>query len=213
MTEAATIEDLLAPVAIVPVLTIENVSAAVPLGRALVAGGLTVLEVTLRSAAALAAVEAMVTAIPEAVVGVGTLTEPVEFAAARSAGARYAVSPGFDPDLVAAAAEAGLPYLPGVATASEAQRARRLGLSTLKFFPAEPAGGVAALQAFAGPFPELRFCPTGGIDQSNAAAYLALANVICVGGSWPAPADLLGSGDWQAIADLARQAGTLGAHR
>ncbi|HJM52094.1 MAG TPA: bifunctional 4-hydroxy-2-oxoglutarate aldolase/2-dehydro-3-deoxy-phosphogluconate aldolase [Alphaproteobacteria bacterium] len=213
MTDRTTIEELLAPVAVVPVLTIENLSIAVPLGRALVAGGLTVLEVTLRSAAALAAVEAMVAAVPEAVVGVGTLTRPEEIAAARSAGARYAVSPGFDADLVAAAAEAGLPYLPGVATASEVQRARRLGLTTLKFFPAEPAGGSAALRAFAGPFPELRFCPTGGIDQSNAAEYLALDNVVCVGGSWPAPTELLAAGDWQAIEDRARQAAALGAHR
>ncbi len=213
MTDRPTIEELLAPVAVVPVLTIEKLADAVPLGRALVASGLNVLEVTLRTEAALAAVEAMAQALPEAVVGVGTLTRPEEISAVQSAGALYAVSPGFDPDLVAAAARAGLPYLPGVATASEVQRAQRLGLGTLKFFPAEPAGGMAALKAFAGPFPDLRFCPTGGIDQSNAAEYLALDNVVCVGGSWPAPADLLASGNWQAIEERARAAAALAARR
>ncbi len=212
-TSRPSIEDLLAPVAVVPVLTIEKLGEALPLGRALLAGGLNVLEVTLRTEVALAAVAAMAEALPEAVVGVGTVTEPEEFAAAQSAGARYAVSPGFDEELLAAAATAGLPYLPGVSTASEVQRARRMGLGTLKFVPAEPAGGTAALKLFAGPFPELRFCPTGGINQSNAADYLALENVICVGGSWPAPGDLLAGGNWQAIEERARAAAALAARR
>ncbi|HTY50053.1 MAG TPA: bifunctional 4-hydroxy-2-oxoglutarate aldolase/2-dehydro-3-deoxy-phosphogluconate aldolase, partial [Steroidobacteraceae bacterium] len=197
----------LAPV--IPVLTVEQVEQAAPLARALHAGGLKVLEITLRTPAALAAIEAMRRAVPEAVVGAGTLTRPADFAAAAAAGAQFAVTPGLTPALIDAAVKAPYPLLPGVVTPGEILAALAAGFDTLKFFPAEPAGGVPMLQAFAGPFAAVAFCPTGGITRASAPAYLALGNVLAVGGSWVAPKALVDAGDWGGIERLARDAATL----
>ncbi|MDE0941104.1 MAG: bifunctional 4-hydroxy-2-oxoglutarate aldolase/2-dehydro-3-deoxy-phosphogluconate aldolase [Alphaproteobacteria bacterium] len=195
----------LAPV--IPVLTIERIEDAVPLAKALVDGGLPALEITLRTNVALAAIKAIADAVPDAVPGVGTVTTPEDLSQARAAGARFAVSPGFAPDLVQAADQ--MPFLPGVATASEAMAAQRAGLQYLKFFPAEAMGGRPTLQALAGPFPRLTFCPTGGIGRDNAADYLALKNVRCVGGSWVAPNEAIAAGQWETITGLAREAAAL----
>ena len=195
----------LAPV--IPVLTIERIEDAVPLAKALVDGGLSALEITLRTNVALAAIKAIADAVPDAVPGVGTVTTPEDLSQARAAGARFAVSPGFAPDLVQAADQ--MPFLPGVATASEAMAAQRAGLQYLKFFPAEAMGGRPTLQALAGPFPRLTFCPTGGIGRDNAADYLALKNVRCVGGSWIAPNEAIAAGQWETITGLAREAAAL----
>jgi 2-dehydro-3-deoxyphosphogluconate aldolase/(4S)-4-hydroxy-2-oxoglutarate aldolase len=196
---------------VVPVLTIERVADAVPLARALLAGGLTVLEVTLRTEAALSAIEAIGAEVGDATVGAGTITRPSEFATVHAAGAGFAVSPGFTAALAEAArATPGIAWLPGIATASELMAANAAGHTCLKFFPAEPSGGIAALKALAGPFPEARFCPTGGIDAANAADYLALPNVIAVGGSWPAPAATIQAADWDRITALARAGHKLG---
>jgi 2-dehydro-3-deoxyphosphogluconate aldolase/(4S)-4-hydroxy-2-oxoglutarate aldolase len=201
-----TMPEILGLAPVVPVLTIARAGDAVPLARALVAGGLTVLEITLRTPAALEAVRAIARDVPQALAGVGTVTAPEELAAAAAAGAAFAVSPGLDAGLIAAAGAARLPYLPGIATATELMAARRAGLTCLKFFPAEPAGGRAMLAAFAGPFPEMRFCPTGGIRQETLAAWLALPNVITVGGSWMATEAMIAAGDWPGIAAKARAA-------
>jgi 2-dehydro-3-deoxyphosphogluconate aldolase / (4S)-4-hydroxy-2-oxoglutarate aldolase len=200
---------LLARGPVVPVLTVEDPASAVPLARALVAGGLGVLEVTLRTAKALEAARAIMAEVEGAVVGIGTVLTPAALRAAQRAGARFAVSPGSTPDLLAAAAAEGLPYLPGAATASEVMALVERGYSTLKFFPAESAGGVAALRALSAPFGRLRFCPTGGIDAGKASGYLALANVLAVGGSWVAPADRVAACDWARITVLAREAAAL----
>lgn len=206
MAARTDIAEILSLGRVVPVLTIERVADAVPLAEALVAGGLPALEITFRTDAALDAVRA-VAQVPGAVPGVGTLTRADEFAAAADAGARFAVSPGFLPELAAAAGD--MPYLPAVATASECMAARTAGFSCLKFFPAGPAGGVAALKALGGPFADLRFCPTGGVNADNAADYLALDNVVCVGGSWVAPRYAVAAGDWARIEQLARAASGL----
>ena len=203
------IRDLLALAPVIPVLTVEEVGHAAPLARALYAGGLKVLEITLRTPAALPAIEAMRRAVPEAVVGAGTLTRPADFAAAAAAGAQFAVTPGLTPALIDAAATAPYPLLPGVITPGEILAALAAGYDTLKFFPAEPAGGVPMLQAFAGPFAAVAFCPTGGISRASAPAYLALRNVLAVGGSWVAPKALLEAGDWAGIERLARDAAAL----
>jgi 2-dehydro-3-deoxyphosphogluconate aldolase/(4S)-4-hydroxy-2-oxoglutarate aldolase len=195
----------LAPV--IPVLTIERIEDAVPLAKALVDGGLPALEITLRTNVALTAIKAIADAVPDAVPGVGTVTTPEDLSQARAAGARFAVSPGFAPDLVQAADQ--MPFLPGVATASEAMAAQRAGLQYLKFFPVEAMGGRPTLQALAGPFPRLTFCPTGGIGRDNAADYLALKNVRCVGGSWIAPNEAIAAGQWETITGLAREAAAL----
>lgn len=195
----------LAPV--IPVLTIEHVAHAVPLAQALVRGGLRALEITLRTEAALQAIDAIARSVPEAVPGVGTVTTGDDLQAARAAGAQFAVSPGFAVDLLEAAGD--LPYLPGIATASEAMAAQRAGLRYLKFFPAEAMGGRATLQALAGPFPRLIFCPTGGISRDNAEGYLALKTVRCVGGSWVAPRDAVEAGKWDVISSLATEAANL----
>jgi len=194
----------LAPV--IPVLVVRDPATAAPLARALAAGGLKALEVTLRTPVALDAIRAMAEAVPEAVVGAGTLLAPEDVAAARAAGARFGVSPGSTPRLLDAAAAEGLPMLPGVATPSEALAAAERGLTHLKFFPAEPNGGAPALKAWADPLPHLTFCPTGGVTAQNAGAYLALPNVACVGGSWVAPRAAVEAGDWPAIEALAREA-------
>lgn len=200
---------ILAQAPVVPVLTIEHVKDAVPLARALVAGGLPVIEVTLRTATALDAVKLIVDEVPEAIAGLGTVTRPAQIAPALQAGAKFLVSPGTPPALAEAMAAAPVPAIPGCATVCEALSLRERGFRCLKFFPAEASGGIAWLQAAAAPLPELRFCPTGGIDIGNAARYLALANVAAVGGSWVAPKELVAARDFAAIAALAKQAAAL----
>lgn len=194
---------------VIPVVVLEDARHSVALARALVAGGLPAIEVTLRTRAALEAVRAMTAEVDGALVGVGTVRTPQDFAAAERAGARFAVSPGATPALVAAARASALPWLPGAATASEAMILVEHGFGEQKFFPAEAAGGIAALRALHGPLPELRFCATGGIGVHNARAYLALPNVRCVGGSWVTPPALVAAGDWAAIEALARAAARL----
>lgn len=203
------IRDIFALAPVIPVLIIERLADAVPLARALSAGGLPVLEVTMRTPVALDAIRAMRDAVPEAVVGVGTLTRPADFAAAEAAGAQFGVSPGLTPELVAAAHGVGFPLLPGVMTPSEVIAARLAGFSALKLFPASQAGGLGMLKALASPFGDVLFCPTGGISYETAPEFLALPNVACVGGSWLAPAKLLNAGDWAGIEALARQAAAL----
>lgn len=200
---------LVAEAPVIPVLTVERAADAVPLARALAAGGLAVIEVTLRTQAALDAVKAIAAEVPECIVGVGTVTTSADIAAALAAGARYLVSPGTPASLAAALAAAAAPVLPGCATVSEAMALAERGFRVLKFFPAEPSGGIAWLKAVAAPLPQIRFCPTGGIDARNAGTYLALPNVISVGGSWPAPRDLIASGDFSRITALAREAAQL----
>jgi 2-dehydro-3-deoxyphosphogluconate aldolase/(4S)-4-hydroxy-2-oxoglutarate aldolase len=197
----------LAPV--IPVLTIAELEYAVPLARALCAGGLRVLEITLRTPVAFAAIEAMRHAVPDAIIGVGTLTRAIEFAAANRVGAQFGVTPGLTPDLTSAARGARFPLLPGVMTPTELLAARNAGFDTLKLFPAHQAGGVGMLNALAGPFPDVRFCPTGGITRATAPDYLALPNVACIGGSWFAPPELIRIGDWAGIEALARDASSL----
>ena len=204
-----TLEAILRRGPVVPVVTIADAATAVPLARALLAGGIAVIEVTLRTAAAAEAIRRIRAEVPAMIVGAGTVLSPAQLDLARSLGAAFAVSPGATPRLLDAAAESPLPLLPGIATASEAMLLLERGLSLAKFFPAAAAGGPALLRALAGPFPELRFCPTGGIDAGNAAAYLALPNVVCVGGSWLAPADAVAAGDWRRIENLARAARAL----
>ncbi|MEN3539220.1 bifunctional 4-hydroxy-2-oxoglutarate aldolase/2-dehydro-3-deoxy-phosphogluconate aldolase [Microbispora sp. ZYX-F-249] len=197
----------LAPV--VPVVVLDDAESAVPLARALVNGGLPVIEVTLRTPAALDAIRRIAAEVPEAVVGAGTVRSPEDVEAATEAGARFLVSPGTTPGLLAAMLAAGVPFLPGVATATEAMTLAERGVRELKFFPAEPAGGVTYLKALSGPLPDVRFCPTGGITPSNAPAYLALPNVGCVGGSWLTPRSLVTAGDFARIEKLASEAAAL----
>lgn len=191
---------------VVPVVVIEEPSSAVPLARALLEGGVDVIEVTLRSDAALAALEAVARAVPAMVVGAGTVTRADQVASVVSAGARFALSPGATPALLAAVKQARLPFVPGVATPSEAMAAYEAGFSLLKCFPAAQLGGVELLKAWAGPLPQLRFCPTGGVSPANLAAYLALPNVAMVGGSWLTPAAAVRAGDWATVTRLAREA-------
>jgi 2-dehydro-3-deoxyphosphogluconate aldolase/(4S)-4-hydroxy-2-oxoglutarate aldolase len=191
---------------VIPVLTIERAADAVPLARALVRGGLPVLEVTLRTGAGMQALGAIASQVPEAVVGAGTVLEVSQVEQIRALGARFAVSPGCTPALVAGTRMAGLPFLPGVQTVSEAMALAEQGFSVLKFFAAEAAGGVGWLEAVAAPLPGLRFCPTGGIGADNAQSYLSLANVACVGGSWVAPRDALVAQDWSHVERLAAAA-------
>lgn len=193
---------------VVPVLVVTDALRAEDLARALVAGGLPVLEVTLRTPAALQAIAAMAR-VPGAVVGAGTLLTAEDVAAAKAAGASFGVSPGATPRLLAAAEAQGLPLLPGAATASEAMALAEAGYTALKFFPAESAGGAVALRSLGGPLPALSFCPTGGISPANARDYLALPNVMCVGGSWVAPAAAVAAEDWAAIEALAAEAARL----
>jgi 2-dehydro-3-deoxyphosphogluconate aldolase/(4S)-4-hydroxy-2-oxoglutarate aldolase len=196
-------------VPVVPVLTIERAADAVPLARALAMGGLPVIEVTLRTEAAIDALRAIVAEVPEAVAGVGTVLEPHDVIRACDAGAAFLVSPGTPPKLADALADAPVPALPGCATVTEAMTLADRGFPVLKFFPAEPSGGVRWLKAVAAPLPHIRFCPTGGIDAANAAAYLALSNVIAVGGSWVAPRDAVAAHDFARITTLARSAAGL----
>jgi 2-dehydro-3-deoxyphosphogluconate aldolase/(4S)-4-hydroxy-2-oxoglutarate aldolase len=194
---------------VIPVIVVEQVEHAVPMARALVAGGIRVLEVTLRTAAALAAIEAIARAVPEAIVGAGTVRSADDARAAHDAGARFAVSPGWSPTVAAACRALQLALLPGVATASEVMAAAEHGHRLLKFFPASAAGGAALLKAWHGPFADIAFCPTGGITPVSAPDYLALANVKVVGGSWLTPPDALASEDWARIERLAREAAAL----
>lgn len=200
------LRDLLARAPVIPVLTIEDADTAVNLGRALVAGGLPVLEVTLRTPAALDAIRRMVAEVEGAIVGAGTITRSADLLEVAEAGAQFAVSPGLTDGLAYAAADSETPLLPGVMTPSEAMAARDRGFDTLKLFPARPAGGIALLKAFAGPLADLAFCPTGGISADDFRDYLALPNVLCVGGSWVAPRDAVAQGDWQRITQLASEA-------
>ena len=207
----AQLDALLALGRVIPVITLDQVEDAVPLARALVAGGVRLLEVTLRTPAGLDGAAAIMRAVPEAAVGIGTVLTPDDLRRAVEAGARFALSPGATPALLDAAAAAPIPFLPGVATASELMAALARGLTTAKFFPATAAGGLPALRALAGPFPQARFCPTGGVTEANAAEWLALPNVVAVGGSWLTPAAEVAAGDWAAIgARAARTQAALG---
>lgn len=195
---------------VVPVLSIERAADAVPLARALVKGGIGVVEITLRTPEAPAAIAAVAREVPEIVVGAGTILRAADVTRAVEAGARFLVSPGLTPELASAGIATGLPFVPGVATPSEVMVARDFGFSFLKFFPAEPLGGVAVLKAMAPVFPGIVFCPTGGVTAESAPRYLELPNVAMVGGSWMAPADAIAARDWSRIAELARAAASLG---
>lgn len=194
---------------VIPVIAIDKLDQAVPMARALVEGGIRVLEVTLRTEHGLPAIRAIVEQVPDAIVGVGTLTQPEEMAAARDAGAVFGVSPGLTPALIAGARTSGLPLLPGVMTPSEVMVARDAGFRQLKLFPAVPAGGVGMLNAIAGPLPDVMFCPTGGISAETAPQFLACRNVACVGGSWLTPKDAMQAGDWARIREIAKAAAGL----
>lgn len=204
------VDALLARAPVLPVIAIRRIEDAVPLARALVAGGLPVLEVTLRSSIALDAIATLVREVPDAIVGAGTVLDEDDLDNVTRAGARFSISPGGTEALYAAASRATIAHLPAVATASELMRGMEHGHRRFKFFPAESSGGVAALKSLAGPFPQVRFCPTGGIDATSAPRYLALDNVITVGGSWMVPGDALAARDWARIEALAREAAKLG---
>ena len=191
---------------IIPVLTIERVEDAVPLARALVAGGLRVLEVTLRTPVAIEAAKAIMAHVPDAIVGIGTILSGDDLARAENVGAQFGISPGATPELLKAAGESGLPFAPGIATSSELMQALGHGFDLVKFFPAEQSGGIKTLRALAGPFPDVRFCPTGGIGEANAAAWLAEPNVVAVGGSWLCPAAYIRSGNWSGITAMCQRA-------
>ncbi len=200
---------LLALGKVIPVITIEDVAQAVPLARALVAGGVRLLEITLRTQAGFDSAIKIMQEVPEAVVGIGTVLTPQDFARAEAIGAQFALSPGATPALLDAAAASGLPFMPGVATASDLMAAMARGFSTVKFFPASNLGGIPAIRALSGPLPHARFCPTGGVSAANAAEWLAVPNVVAVGGSWLTPAADLRAGNWAAIEGYARQASGL----
>jgi 2-dehydro-3-deoxyphosphogluconate aldolase/(4S)-4-hydroxy-2-oxoglutarate aldolase len=191
---------------VIPVIVLRRVEHAVPMAEALLAGGVKVLEVTLRTPVALQCIEAIAKAVPQAIVGAGTLRSAADARAARDAGCWFGVSPGYTRDVGIACRDVGLALLPGVATASEVMAANADGLTLLKFFPAVPAGGVAMLKALHGPFPDVAFCPTGGLTADNAPQFLALPNVRVCGGSWLTPADAMEQGDWARITRLAREA-------
>ncbi len=194
---------------VIPVIVIDELVQAVPLAKALVAGGVRVLEVTLRTAPALDAIRLIAREVPDAIVGVGTLTRPQDFKDALDAGAQFGVSPGLTPAMIEAAHETKLPLLPGVFTPSDVIAARLAGFNQLKLFPAQQAGGIGMLKALGGPFPDVMFCPTGGVSAENAPDFLALPNVACVGGSWLVPKAAVTSGDWGKITALAKEASAL----
>lgn len=204
-----TARDVMRDAPVIPVIVLHDVAHAVPMARALLAGGIRMLEVTLRTPQALACMEAIAREVPEAVVGAGTVRSAADAQAAAMAGAQFAVSPGYTPAVGRACRELGLPLLPGVATGSEIMMAQEDGLTELKFFPAMQAGGLAMLKAWSGPFGEVSFCPTGGVTLENAPQLLALPNVLCVGGSWLVPTDAIVQGDWGRITQLARDAAKL----
>jgi 2-dehydro-3-deoxyphosphogluconate aldolase/(4S)-4-hydroxy-2-oxoglutarate aldolase len=197
--------DVMRDAPVIPVIVLSDVAHAVPLARALVAGGIRMLEVTLRTPVALACIEAIAREVPDAVAGAGTIRSAADAQAAVKAGARFGVSPGYTQAVGRACRELGLPLLPGVATGSEILAAQEDGYTELKFFPAMQAGGPAMLKAWQGPFGDVKFCPTGGVTPANAGEFLALANVACVGGSWLTPADAVAQGDWARITQLARE--------
>jgi len=190
---------------VIPVIAIDRLEDAVPLARALVAGGVRVLEVTLRTEVAIAAAKAIMADVPEAMVGIGTILNAADLARAEALGAQFGISPGAMPDLLKAAAASALPFAPGIATASELMQALARGFDLVKFFPAESSGGIKAVRALAGPFPEVRFCPTGGIGETNAAAWLREPNVVAVGGSWLCPAADIRSANWAGISAICRR--------
>ena len=209
MTEHPSRQDqltsLLAVGRVIPVITITRVADAVPLARALVEGGICLLEITLRTEAGLTGAQAIMREVPGAIVGIGTVLTPEDMRRAVDIGARFALSPGATPALLEAAAAAAIPFLPGIATASEMMGALVCGFDTVKFFPATAAGGLPAIKALAGPFPQARFCPTGGITEDNAPEWLAQPNVVAVGGSWLTPAAEIAAGDWDAITARAKR--------
>ena len=205
----ARLMEILALAPVVPVITIENAAQALPLARALVAGGLPAIEITLRTAAAVEAARAIIAEVPEAVVGIGTVLTPDDLERASALGAAFAVSPGVTADLLTAAAISDMPFAPGVQTASDLIACVTRGFDLVKFFPAVPAGGLAALNALSGPFPQVRYCPTGGIGAANAAEWLAHPKVAAVGGSWVAPASDIAANAWSAIEQRARAAASL----
>ena len=196
--------------AVIPVIVLTDVAQAVPMARALLAGGIRMLEVTLRTTQALVCIEAIARDVPEAIVGAGTARSAADVQASAMAGARFIVSPGYTATLGRACRDAGLPLLPGVATSSEIMMAQEDGLQALKFFPALQAGGPAMLKAWSGPFSSVRFCPTGGVTAANAPEFLALPNVVCVGGSWLTPPEALAHSNWAQVTALAFQASRLG---
>ena len=206
MREKMTSLDVMRDAPVIPVIVLHDVAHAVPLARALVAGGIRMLEVTLRTPQALACMEAIARDVPEAVAGAGTIRTVADAKASLNAGAKFGVSPGYTSAVGNACRELGLPLLPGVATGSEIMMAQEDGYTELKFFPAVQAGGLAMLKAWQGPFGDVRFCPTGGISLANAPDFLALSNVACVGGSWIVPTDAIQAGDWARITQLAREA-------
>lgn len=202
-------ESVLGVAPVIPVVVVEDVDHAVPLARALLAGGLRAIEVTLRTPVAVEAIRAVAHEVPGAVVGAGTVLTPDHAAAACAAGARFLVSPGWTERVLDAMCATGLPYLPGVSSASEVMALLERGVTDMKFFPAEAAGGVPFLRSLASPLPQARFCPTGGIDAALAPSYLALPNVECVGGSWMVPKTLVAAGDWESVTALAKEAAAL----
>ena len=203
------IRDLVGMAPVIPVLSISDVALAVPLARALVDGGLRVLEISMRAPAAAGCVEAIRKSVPDAIVGAGNLTKAVDFATAGRAGAQFGVTPGLTPDLAAAARGARFPLMPGVMTPTEIISARLAGFDLLRLFPAHQTGGLDMLRALAAPFPDVLFCPAGGVTQANATAYLCLSNVISVAGSWIAPPAMIDAADWEGITALARDAAAL----
>jgi 2-dehydro-3-deoxyphosphogluconate aldolase/(4S)-4-hydroxy-2-oxoglutarate aldolase len=194
---------------VIPVIVLNDVAHAVPMARALVAGGIRMLEITLRTSVALECMRAIAAEVPEAVVGAGTIRSAADAKAALAAGARFGVSPGYTTTVGKTCQDIGLPLLPGVATGSEIMTAQEDGFTELKFFPAMQAGGPNLLKAWAGPFTDIKFCPTGGVSLENAPQLLALPNVVVVGGSWLTPADVMAKGDWAQITQLAREAAAL----
>ena len=204
-----TFKTLLSDIRVVPVITINDIEDAVPLANALVTGGLTALEVTLRSDCAYEAISRMIKHVPNALIGVGTVNDADKYNKAQDLGAKFAVSPGATDGLISAAKNGTLPLLPGVATASEAMKLADHGYKYLKMFPAQAIGGTSLLKSWAGPLPDLAFCPTGGINLANAHEYLACANVVCIGGSWMLPNDLIADKNWDEIRKLAKSASQL----
>lgn len=209
MTQQARLADYLALAPVVPVVVIDDAIHAISLAEALLAGGIGIIEVTMRTEAALPAIAAMVRVVPRMVVGAGTILTPSQYEQACAAGAQFIVAPGGTAPLLAAASQSKIPLLPGAATPSEVMTLRDAGFLLQKFFPAEPAGGIPMLKALAAPIPDVRFCPTGGISLSNASDYLALGNIACVGGSWLTPSALVRAQNWTRISELAAQAAQL----
>ncbi len=201
--------EIVAATSVMPVMVIDRIDDAVPLAQALVDGGIRVLEITLRTEAGLEAVKRIRQEVPGAIVGVGTISSPQLLEASIEAGAAFGVSPGTPPTLLKAIVASGLPFFPGVATMTEVMQVMEAGLTVMKFFPAVAAGGVKMLESFAGPFPQVEFCPTGGINAANAPEFFKLKNVVCVGGSWLTPKNLIANGDWAGITRLAQEATTL----